>query len=322
MTLESNQPHQRVGPSAPARPSATTPVRESPSPAERLRLQTPQSASIAPPAPSVPERPTRRDRRSLLVGLGFLAGLAVATVAWAFARPETESMTSSDVDAAVEQALLERDGNTGTAAQAYNQIAPSLVVVRAFPVGSDPSEEGAAGTAIGGGVVINEKGQILTSHHVVADAGTIEVVFADGTTSTATIVTGEPTRDIAVLEADRSAGAIVPAVLANSRTAEIGDPIFAVGNPLGLTGSLSAGVISGLDRDIPADGDVLLSDLIQFDAAVNQGSSGGPLLDQRGHVIGIVTALADPSSTGYFIGIGFAVPIDLAVEVSAEGPSQ
>ena len=153
-----------------------------------------------------------------------------------------------------------------------------------------------------------------------ADAGTIEVVFADGTTSTATIVTGEPTRDIAVLEADRSAGAIVPAVLANSRTAEIGDPIFAVGNPLGLTGSLSAGVISGLDRDIPADGDVLLSDLIQFDAAVNQGSSGGPLLDQHGSMIGIVTALADPSSTGYFIGIGFAVPIDLAVEVSAKGP--
>jgi putative serine protease PepD len=112
--------------------------------------------------------------------------------------------------------------------------------------------------------------------------------------------------------------------LGNPRTLQVGDPIYAIGNPLGLTGSISAGIISGLNRDIPFPGEegLVFENLIQFDAAVNQGSSGGPLLNAQGHVVGIVTALADPAGQGFFIGIGFAVPIDRAASGAADGPSQ
>ena len=113
----------------------------------------------------------------------------------------------------------------------------------------------------------------------------------------------------------------MPAVLGSTGGLEVGDDAFAVGHPLGLIGSLTAGVISGLDRSIPADDGSTMQGLIQFDAAVNPGSSGGPLLNRNGQVIGIVTALANPSHQGYFIGIGFAVPIGAATG-AAGGPTQ
>ena len=102
----------------------------------------------------------------------------------------------------------------------------------------------------------------------------------------------------------------------------VGDEAFAVGNPLGLVASLSAGVISGFDRSVPVKGsDQRLEGLIQFDTAVNPGSSGGPLLNRQGHVVGIVTALANPSEQNFFVGVGFAVPIGTAVSAGGGGPS-
>ena len=157
----------------------------------------------------------------------------------------------------------------------------------------------------------------MTALHVVEDAAVIEIIFADGTESSADIITAEPEMDIAVLHARQPAGLIVPAVLGNPNSMRVGDEAFAVGNPLGLAGSMSAGVISGFDRSIPADEDGRQVDgLIQFDAAVNPGNSGGPLLNRQGQVIGIVTALADPTEQGFFTGIGFAVPIVTAVTVA------
>ena len=132
------------------------------------------------------------------------------------------------------------------------------------------------------------------------------------------VSTDEPQNDIAVLAADKQPQTIVPAVIGGG--ARVGDPVFAVGHPLGLVDSLTAGVVSGLDRSVPVPGGTL-NGLIQFDAAVNPGNSGGPLLNRNGQVVGIVTALANPSQQGFFIGIGFAVPIGTAAG-GAGGPEQ
>jgi len=186
----------------------------------------------------------------------------------------------------------------------FKVIEPSLVLIETQ---GGPATEG----TIGSGVVINAAGQVMTADHVVTGASSIKVTFADGSSSTAQVVSSTPADDIAVLAPDAPPGLIVPAVLGGG--AQVGDETFSVGNPLGLTASLSAGVVSGLDRTIERDnGQGQLTGLIQFDAAVNPGSSGGPLLNRAGQVIGIVTALANPTDRKFFIGIGFAVPIATA----------
>jgi putative serine protease PepD len=172
---------------------------------------------------------------------------------------------------------------------------------------------------VGSGVVVNENGDILTSLHVVANAAEIKIVFADGTQATAAIVNTDPANDIAVLQPSQPPEIIVPAVLGSSGAMRIGDEAYAVGNPLGLTGSMSAGVLSGFNRSIPVNSELRLEGLIQFDAAVNPGNSGGPLLNRSGQVIGIVTALANPNNEDSFTGIGFAVPIGTAVSAAGGG---
>jgi S1-C subfamily serine protease len=187
------------------------------------------------------------------------------------------------------------------AATVYRTIQPSLVVIRAtLPDGS---------TSLGSGVIVTQQGQILTAAHVVDGATSIEVAFGDGTKSRARVVATTPERDSATLLPDRPPSVIVPAVLGGG--VRVGDDTFSVGNPLGLADSMTAGVVSGLNRSIDReDGSGELTGLIQFDAAVNPGSSGGPLLNRQGQVVGIVTALANPSGQRFFVGIGFAVPIN------------
>jgi S1-C subfamily serine protease len=182
-------------------------------------------------------------------------------------------------------------------------IQPSLVLVQAS--NADGS------TSLGSGVIVNRQGQVMTADHVVADTTDIRVTFADGTESAAQVASSEPDRDTAVLQPEQPPSVIVPAVLSGG--VKVGDDTYSVGNPLGLTATLTAGVISGLDRTITRDnGEGELKGLIQFDAAVNPGSSGGPLLNRAGQVVGIVTALANPSDQKFFIGIGFAIPIGAA----------
>ena len=143
------------------------------------------------------------------------------------------------------------------------------------------------------------------------------MTFADGTRAPARVQSAQPENDIAVLVADQLPQVVVPAVLGGG--VRVGDPVYAVGHPLGLTASLSSGVVSATGRTIEAEG-LKLADLIQFDAAVNPGNSGGPLLNSAGQVVGIVTALANPSKQPFFVGIGFAVPIATAGG-AAGGPS-
>ena len=161
--------------------------------------------------------------------------------------------------------------------------------------------------------VVNADGQVLTALHVVDDATHIRVTFADGSKSTATISGQDEANDIAVLAPDSPPAQVVPATLGNPGAMHIGSDAYIVGNPFGLYGSLSTGVVSGLERSFKMpESDRVITGLIQVDAAVNPGNSGGPLLDRNGNVTGIVTALINPTDDDVFIGIGLAVPIDVA----------
>ena len=186
----------------------------------------------------------------------------------------------------------------------YRIIQPSLVLIRT----QSASDEG-----LGSGVIISNQGLILTSLHVVNGASTIDVTFADGTATTAEVFSSQPEIDIAVLQPAALPKVLVPAVLGNPNALQVGDEAFAVGNPFGLYSSLSAGVISGFDRSFkPEETGQTLKGLIQVDAAVNPGNSGGPLLNRYGEVVGIVTGIVNPTQEHVFIGIGFAVPITVA----------
>jgi len=189
----------------------------------------------------------------------------------------------------------------------YQRVAPSVVTVR-------------TGRELGTGVIVADNGTILTANHVIAGGGTITVTFADGSTANAAVAAANPKLDIATLTPAKLPRVVVPATLGGG--ADVGAAIVAIGNPLGLTDSVSAGVISGLDRTADTDHGKF-SGLIQFDASVNPGSSGGPLLDAHGRVVGIVVSLATPDGQDAFAGIGFAVPIGAALGgASANGPGQ
>src|SRR6478736_5273220 len=179
----------------------------------------------------------------------------------------------------------------------YQRLAPSVVLVR-------------SGHELGTGVIVADDGTILTANHVIAGGGIITVTFADGTTANAIVAAADPKRDIATLSPAKLPQVVVPATVGGG--AGVGASVVAIGNPLGLIDSVSSGVISGLDRTADTSNGKF-SGLIQFDASVNPGSSGGPLLDAHGLVIGIVVSIAAPAGEDAFAGIGFAVPIGAAL---------
>jgi S1-C subfamily serine protease len=203
-----------------------------------------------------------------------------------------------------------------TTAQIYAALSPSIVLIESLRA------DGRTVESSGTGVVANADGTILTALHVVRAAKSIRVVFADGTQSAATITAADPTNDIATLGPATLPSVVVPAVLGASNRLAVGDGVIAIGNQLGLTGSATTGVVSGLNRSATGTDGSTLANLIQFDAAVNPGSSGGPLVNAKGETIGIVVALANPTPAGTFIGIGFAVPIGTAVAPGGGRPPQ
>ena len=223
--------------------------------------------------------------------------------------PGPAPLSQRDVSDAITKALASQ---TPAPALSVSGLRRDPSVARAHRDDLPPKANGSK-AGLGSGVIIDDQGDILTSLHVVDDAKTIKLTFADGPRRRRTIAGSQPENDIAVLQAET-----LPAPSSRPRSAirarvRIGSEAFVVGNPFGLYGSMSTGVVSGLGRTFQtADGGPVLHDLIQIDAAVNPGNSGGPLLDRNGRVIGIVAALINPTKDDVFVGIGFAVPIDVA----------
>ncbi|GAA2567299.1 hypothetical protein GCM10010435_46190 [Winogradskya consettensis] len=202
-------------------------------------------------------------------------------------------------------------------ADVYQTLLPSVVRIQTTRRGTSTQAKNMTESAIGTGVIANADGSILTAFHVVDGATAIRISYTDGTETTAKVASSDPAQDIATLTPAQLPETLVPAVLGGGPA--VGDTVVAIGNPLGLTMSTSSGVVSGLNRTISGDGP---EGLIQFDAAVNPGSSGGPLINDRGEVIGIVVSLANPTDAGTFIGIGFAVPIGSALGAGGDGTGQ
>jgi S1-C subfamily serine protease len=223
--------------------------------------------------------------------------------------PPTRQITQEDIRAAVLH-TLETNTLPSPAAKAYNVIRPSIVRVR----GLEPDKDGNdREKSVGSGVVIVDKGIILTNLHVVLSAKRVQVVFADGLESDATVTGMRPEHDLAVLQAQTIPDDLFAATMRSTADLGLGDHVFAVGFPFGIGPSVTAGVVSGLRREFRSpEGQRLLTNLIQFDAAVNPGSSGGPLVTAEGEVVGIVTAILNPTDQRFFVGIGFAVPIENA----------
>ena len=246
----------------------------------------PAGVTDAESRPAAARGPRRRRAAVVVVTVALVAVVAVIA---------TRREVASDASPAV------TPRPTATASPSvsaiYQRVRPSVVVIR-------------TNDALGSGVIVADDGTIVTANHVIAGATRITVTFFDGATTSAAVVSADPELDVAVLSPASLPEVVVPAALGGG--ANVGAPVVAVGNPLGLADSVSAGVVSGLNRTAhTAAGSY--SGLIQFDASVNPGSSGGALLDARGLVIGIVVSIANPAHEDAFAGIGFAVPIGAAL---------
>ena len=244
----------------------------------------------------------------MLLALGAVVAFALGWfVAGNGERPL--ELTQEDIDAAVMRTLTTQP-LPSRAARAYEVIRPSVVRVRGL--GADAEGSGReTESAVGSGVVIMENGTILTNLHVVHGVRRVRVVFFDGLQSDADVVSVQPENDLAVLKARTVPDDLFPATLRGTADLAEGDEVVAVGFPFGIGPSVSSGVVSGLRREYRSpEGQRLLKNLIQFDAAANPGSSGGPLVNMSGEVVGVVTAILNPTAQRVFIGIGFAVPIE------------
>ena len=326
------------------------PARYSPSPRRPVAEDEPMSTPLPaeggdgePPSSVPPERPAawhpgRRSFAALALAVVALGGSSV----WLWQRPPGGlQLTQKDIDAAVLK-TLQTQTLPSQATRAADTIRPSVVRVvsygeeketpaartekrgRNMARGKPPEASGPPGEVergIGTGVVIVDKGVILTNLHVVAGSETIKVTFADGLEAPAVITGVQPENDLAVLQAQKIPDDLIPAVMRSTADLRPGDQVAAVGFPFGIGPSVSAGVVSGLKRSFRSpEGKQELGNLIQFDAAANPGNSGGPLVNMDGEVLGIVTAILNPTQQRTFIGIGFAVPIENAASAAGSPP--
>ena len=292
--------------------------------------------------------------RALWLAIGVLM-LACAALAWQVFHNPPRVLTQKDIDAAVLQ-TLQKSVLPSQAAKAYENVRPSVVRVVSFVkksrlgdlkrTESNPrtkpsqpklgdehaekdkrmapdlkAEDDEIEFGVGTGVVIVDKGIILTNWHVVQGADRIKVTFADGLEAEADIKGVQAEDDLAVLQARKIPDDLIAATMRSTADLTSGDQVIAVGFPFGIGPSASAGIVSGLKRSFKSpDGGQIMKNLIQFDAAANPGNSGGPLVTMDGEVVGIVTAIMNPTPARTFIGIGFAVPIENAAAAAGMPP--
>ncbi|GLQ54264.1 S1C family serine protease [Devosia nitrariae] len=309
-------------------------------------------------APAEPRPPSWR--RRLGAGLATVytrhqaKALVLASVAivllimglYELLRPPGQNLTQTNINDAVNFALSERPRPPSIASQAYAAALPAVVRVNGYDpedgplAGSAPNPQAQQGgppvklpeegrveenfheryTAVGTGVIIDDQGTILTNLHVARAAKRLRVEFADGTESTAFMVGARPDLDLAVIRPSVLPDDLQPATLGSAAALKPGDEVIAIGFPFGIGPSVSSGIVSGLLRVLDRESEGSIRNLIQFDAAANPGNSGGPLLNADGEVVGIVTAILNPSGIRTFAGIGLAVTIEEAGGAVSDSP--
>jgi 2-alkenal reductase len=250
---------------------------------------------------------------------GAAPGPQAAPVATATSVPPLTLSSSAGAD--IETEML---------TSVYEQVNPSVVNISvakkveqsdmfSFPFDNNSGPRDFYQHGEGSGFVYDTEGHIITNNHVVDGANQVEVTFSDDVTLPATVVGTDPGSDLAVIKVNAAASELHPVTLADSSQLKVGERAIAIGNPFGLEGTLTAGIISALGRTLPAsNSDFVIPDIIQTDAAINPGNSGGPLLDERGEVIGVNTAIVPgtgPGGQSGFLGVGFAVPVNIVKQV-------
>ena len=238
--------------------------------------------------------------------VGSLDGSNTVTV-----REVTVSSTS--------QPTTFRSGQTLTIGEIYKRSAPGVVQITATasaaanPFGGTESQR-----ALGSGFVFDKAGYIITNYHVIAGAGSIKVTFSNNTSINARLVGTDPSSDLAVLKVEMTASALTPLPLGDSDAVEVGDSVVAIGNPFGLSRTVTAGIVSALQRQITAPNEYAIDHVIQTDAPINKGNSGGPLINARGEVIGVNAQIETGGLTEGNTGVGFAVPSNTVKSVAGQ----
>lgn len=328
----------------PALYSSSRTARPAASQAEAPQTVPPPEAEAAAAAPArrrrwlpSPSHPVLLWAAILLLGAALVASLSL--------QPQQRRLTQDDIDRAVLK-TMQTQVMPSEYARAYENIRPSVVRVVSYirksrlkdteqklaartakPKPLGPAQEDITGeedeveNGVGTGFVIIDKGVILTNLHVVHGADRIKVIFHDGLEASASITGVQSENDLAVLQADKIPDDMIAATMRSTNDLAPGDKVLAVGFPFGIGPSASGGVISGLGRVFRSpEGKQEMKNLIQFDAAANPGNSGGPLVTMDGEVVGVVTAILNPTSARTFLGIGFAVPIENAASAAGLPP--
>jgi len=244
----------------------------------------------------------------MLVGGAFGAMLVITIFTVFFSSPPESTIDVSENNEIQIKKPISPYSKNLSLSEIFEKSEPGVVRVNVQKVNS---VDGVGG--IGSGFVFDKKGHIITNAHVVNDATKVVVTFLDGRSYNAKIIGVDEYTDIAVIKVNADLSLLQPVLLGDSSNLKVGEQIAAIGNPFGLSGSLTSGIISQLGRLLPSDAGYSIPDVIQTDAAINPGNSGGPLLNMMGGVVGINTAIQ--STTGEFTGVGFAIPSQTVAKI-------
>ena len=252
------------------------------------------------------------DKSGIIVG-GIAGGVLAIVLFTLFVVPPPEAVTP--------EIKITNGHDVTTVGQITTSYTKEMSLIEIFDnseagvvrVNVERSEDDAVPTGVGSGFVFDKKGNIITNAHVIEDAKKVVVTFLDGRSYNAEIIGSDEFTDIAVIKVNADLALLHPLSLGDSSNLRVGEPIAAIGNPFGLSGSMTSGIVSQLGRLLPSGAGYSIPDVIQTDAAINPGNSGGPLLNMRGEIVGINTAIQ--SATGEFTGVGFAVPSQTVAKI-------